>query len=68
MLTTEGLITRTRGRGTFVSDRSQKNRFNRAVVSNINGLFSYLNAVGQSTRLKVISLDRREAPPLPRFG
>jgi len=63
MLTTEGLVTRTRGRGTFVNDRGQKNRFNRAVVSNINGLFSYLNAVGQSTRLKVVSLDRGEAPP-----
>ncbi|MBP2551057.1 GntR family transcriptional regulator [Neorhizobium galegae] len=63
MLTAEGLVTRTRGRGTFVNDRSRENQFNRAVVSNINGLFSYLNAVGQSTRLKVVSLDLGEAPP-----
>ena len=63
MLTTEGLVTRTRGRGTFVSARAQENKLNRAVVSNINGLFSYLNAVGKSTRLKVVSLDRGEAPP-----
>ncbi|WP_377297074.1 GntR family transcriptional regulator [Rhizobium sp. SGZ-381] len=63
MLTAEGLVTRTRGRGTFVNDRNRGNQFNRAVVSNINGLFSYLNAVGQSTRLKVISLDLGEAPP-----
>jgi len=63
MLTAEGLVTRTRGRGTFVNDRTKENKLNRAVVSNINGLFSYLNAVGQSTRLKVISLDLGEAPP-----
>ncbi|GGF73436.1 GntR family transcriptional regulator [Paracoccus acridae] len=63
MLSAEGLITRMRGRGTFVTDRAQKSALNRAVVSNINGLFSYLNTVGQSTRLKVISLDRGEAPP-----
>ncbi len=63
MLTKERLVTRTRGRGTFVSDRSRENRLNRAVVSNINGLFRYLNTVGESTRLKVISLDKGEAPP-----
>lgn len=63
MLTTEGLVTRTRGRGTFVTARAHENKLNRAVVSNINGLFSYLNAVGKSTRLKVVSLDRGEAPP-----
>ncbi|MCZ0963596.1 GntR family transcriptional regulator [Paracoccus benzoatiresistens] len=63
MLSAEGLITRMRGRGTFVTDRAQQSALNRAVVSNINGLFSYLNTVGQSTRLKVISLDRGEAPP-----
>lgn len=63
MLTTEGLVTRTRGRGTFINDRTKENKLNRAVVSNINGLFSYLNAVGKSTRLKVVSLDRGEAPP-----
>lgn len=63
MLTTEGLITRTRGRGTFVTARAQENRLNRAVVSNINSLFSYLNDVGKSTRLKVVCLDRGEAPP-----
>lgn len=63
MLTTEGLVTRTRGRGTFVNDRNKDNQLNRAVVSNINGLFSYLNTVGQSTRLKVVSLDLAEAPP-----
>ena len=63
MLADEGLVTRTRGRGTFVTDHAQKSRFNRAVVSNINGLFSYLNAVGKGTRLKVVSLDRGEAPP-----
>jgi GntR family transcriptional regulator len=63
MLTAEGLVTRTRGRGTYVNDRSKENQLNRAVVSNINGLFSYLNAVGQSTRLKVVSLELTEAPP-----
>lgn len=63
MLSAEGLITRMRGRGTFITDRAQKSNLNRAVVSNINGLLSYLNTVGQSTRLKVISLDRGEAPP-----
>ncbi len=63
MLAAEGLVTRTRGRGTFVTDRAARNSLNRAVVSNINGLFSYLNTVGQSTRLKVISLDHGEAPP-----
>lgn len=63
MLTMEGLVTRARGRGTFITDRTKENKLNRAVVSNINGLFSYLNAVGQSTRLKVVSLDRGEAPP-----
>ncbi|MDO5620360.1 MAG: GntR family transcriptional regulator [Paracoccus sp. (in: a-proteobacteria)] len=63
MLATEGLVTRTRGKGTFVTDRAEKSRLNRAVVANINGLFSYLNTVDQSTRLKVISLDRGEAPP-----
>lgn len=63
MLTAEGLVTRTRGKGTFVSDRSKENKLNRAVVSNVNGLFSYLNAVGKSTRLKVISLETAQAPP-----
>jgi GntR family transcriptional regulator len=63
MLTAEHLVTRTRGRGTFVNPRDEDNRFNKAVVSNINSLFSYLNDVGKSTRLKVISLDRGEAPP-----
>lgn len=63
MLAAEGLVTRTRGRGTFVTDRAKKSALNRAIVSNINGLFSYLNTVGQTTRLKVISLDRGEAPP-----
>lgn len=63
MLTTEGLVTRTRGRGTYINERAKDNALNRAVVSNINGLFSYLNAVGQSTQLKVISLDVGEAPP-----
>lgn len=63
MLTTEGLVNRTRGRGTFINDHMKENKLNRAVVSNINSLFSYLNAVGQSTRLKVVSLDRGEAPP-----
>jgi len=63
MLAAEGLITRMRGRGTFVTERAHKTDINRAVVSNINGLFSYLNTVGQSTLLKVISLDQGEAPP-----
>ena len=63
MLRTEGLVTRTRGRGTFVTARAQENKLHRAVVSNINSLLSYLNAVGKSTRLKVVSLDRGEAPP-----
>ena len=62
MLAAEGLVTRMRGRGTFVTERAQKSALNRAVVSNINGLFSYLNRVGQSTRLKVVSLDRGQAP------
>ncbi|HEY0920131.1 GntR family transcriptional regulator [Devosia sp.] len=63
ILAAEGLVTRARGRGTFVTDRAQQNRLDRPVVSNVNGLFSYLNAVGKSTRLRVISLDRGEAPP-----
>lgn len=63
ILTAEGLVTRTRGRGTFVTDRARENTLNRAVVSNVSGLLNYLNAVGQSTRLRVISLDRGEAPP-----
>ncbi|WP_320202770.1 GntR family transcriptional regulator [Agrobacterium rosae] len=63
MLTAEGLVTRTRGRGTYITDRSKENKLNRVVVSNINSLFSYLNAVGKSTRLKVVSLDLGEAPP-----
>lgn len=63
MLTAEGLVTRTRGRGTFITDRTKENKLNRVVVSNINSLFSYLNNVGKSTRLKVVSLDRGEAPP-----
>ncbi len=63
MLTKERLVTRSRGRGTFVSDRSKENQLNRAVVSNIDGLLTYLNTVGESTRLKVVSLDRGEAPP-----
>lgn len=63
MLTAEGLVTRTRGRGTYVTDRTKDNKLNRVVVSNINSLFSYLNTVGKSTRLKVISLDLGEAPP-----
>jgi Transcriptional regulators len=63
MLTMEGLVTRARGRGTFITDRSNENELNRAVVSNVNGLFRYLNAVGESTRLKVVSLDVGEAPP-----
>ncbi len=62
MLTTEGLITRTRGRGTYVNEH-EENKLNKAVVSNINSLFGYLNAVGKSTRLKVVSLDLGEAPP-----
>ena len=32
MLSAEGLITRMRGRGTFVTDRAQKSALNRAVV------------------------------------
>ncbi|MES5099215.1 GntR family transcriptional regulator [Agrobacterium sp. BA1120] len=63
MLTAEGLVTRTRGRGTYVTDRSKENKLNRVVVSNINSLFSYLNTVGKNTRLKVVSLDLGEAPP-----
>ena len=63
ILAAEGLVTRMRGRGTFVTDRAQRTQLNRTVVSNVNGLFSYLNAVGESTRLRVISLDRGEAPP-----
>ncbi len=63
MLTKEHLVTRSRGRGTFVSDRSKENQLNRAVVSNVDGLLTYLNTVGESTRLKVISLDTGEAPP-----
>ena len=62
MLAAEGLITRMRGRGTFIAEGAQKSELNRAVVSNINGLFSYLNRVGQSTRLKVVNLDRGQAP------
>ncbi|GHD05290.1 GntR family transcriptional regulator [Tianweitania populi] len=63
MLTAERLVTRTRGRGTFVTKRTKEDEFNKAVVSNVNSLFSYLNDVGKSTRLKVISLDHGEAPP-----
>jgi GntR family transcriptional regulator len=63
MLTGEMLVTRTRGRGTFVSEQAQDNNFNRAVVADVQGLLNYLNAVGQSTKLKVISLDRGVAPP-----
>jgi GntR family transcriptional regulator len=63
MLTAERLVTRTRGRGTFITDRTKARGLNRAVVSNINSLFSYLNDVGKGTRLKVVSLDRGEAPP-----
>lgn len=63
MLTSEGLVTRTRGRGTFVTGQAHEAGFNRAVISDVGGLLSYLNAVGQSTKLKVISFDRGEAPP-----
>lgn len=63
MLTGEGLVTRTRGRGTFITELAQEGSLNRTVISNINGLLRYLNAVGESTRLKVISLDRGKAPP-----
>lgn len=63
ILSDEGLVTRARGRGTFVTDHSQQHRLNRAVVSNINGLFNYLNTVGLSTTLRVISIDKSEAPP-----
>ena len=45
MLSAEGLITRMRGRGTCVTDRAQKSALDRAVVSNIDGLFSDLNTV-----------------------
>jgi len=63
MLTTEGLVTRTRGRGTFVNARTKENKLHRPVVSNVNGLLSYLNEVGKSTRLKVVSIDFGAAPP-----
>lgn len=63
ILTAESLVTRTRGRGTFVSEQASDNNFNRAVVADVQGLLNYLNAVGQSTKLKVISLDKGIAPP-----
>ncbi|MGB3500838.1 MAG: GntR family transcriptional regulator [Mesorhizobium sp.] len=63
MLTAERLVTRTRGRGTFVTERTKADELNRPVVTNINSLFSYLNNIGKSTRLKVVSLDLGEAPP-----
>jgi GntR family transcriptional regulator len=63
MLTAEGLVTRARGRGTFINSSNRANKVNRVVVSNINSLFSYLNAVGTSTKLKVVGLDTGEVPP-----
>ncbi|MDO5605984.1 MAG: GntR family transcriptional regulator [Paracoccus sp. (in: a-proteobacteria)] len=63
MLTSDGLVTRTRGRGTFVTAKAQRSSFNRSVVSDVQGLLDYLNAVELSTRLRVVSLDTGEAPP-----
>lgn len=63
MLTDDGLVTRSRGRGTFVTTKASDNRINRAIVSDISSLLNYLNVVGKSTKLRVISLDRGEAPP-----
>lgn len=63
MLTSDGLVTRSRGRGTFVTHDARESDLNRPVTSNVHGFLKYLNAVGQSTKLKVISLDRGEAPP-----
>ena len=63
MLTAEMLVTRTRGRGTFVREQARENNLNRAVVSDVQGLLNYLNAIGQSTKLKVISLNKGLAPP-----
>ena len=62
MLRAESLVERSRGRGTFVKKTAFSN-IARPVVSDVTGLLNYLNAIGQSTKLKVISLDRGEAPP-----
>ena len=62
MLQAEALVVRTRGRGTFVKETA-RSPITRPVVSDVTGLLNYLNAIGRSTRLKVISLDRGEAPP-----
>jgi len=62
MLRSEALVIRSRGRGTFVKEKLNTS-ISRPVVSDVTGLLNYLNAIGRSTRLKVISLDRGEAPP-----
>lgn len=63
LLVSEGLVDRARGRGTFVTETARKQQFNRPVITNINGLFSYLNVIGESTSLRVLSLEEGEAPP-----
>lgn len=63
MLAQEGLVTRSRGRGTFASRNGEGQDLASSVVSDVSGLLSYLNAVGQGTAVRVLGLDRGEAPP-----
>ncbi len=63
MLAQEGLVTRSRGRGTFVTETAMTQDIGASVVTDVSGLLSYLNKVGQGTAVRVISLDRGEAPP-----
>lgn len=63
MLAQEGLVTRTRGRGTFVKKAAPGSELTPPVVSDVSGLLNYLNAVGEGTKVRVLSLDHGEAPP-----
>lgn len=63
LLTADRLVTRSRGRGTFVNARATENTLNKPILSNIQGFMTYLDTVGMTTDIKVISLDRCEVPP-----
>lgn len=62
-LATEGLLTRSRGRGTTVSDNSATSRVESPISASINGLLTSLSTVGQGTTVRVISVEYQPAAP-----
>ena len=62
-LAADGLLTRTRGRGTIVNDTSAASRIESPISAGINGLLTSLSVVGQATTVKMISMEYHPASP-----